>query len=49
MLAADLTNRNDLARVEAVLRTDASITLLLNNAGVRPARCFNPRSQRWMR
>lgn len=33
-LAADLGNRADLARVEAVLRTDASITLLVNNAGV---------------
>jgi uncharacterized protein len=33
-LAADLTNPSDLARVEAVLRRDASITLLVNNAGV---------------
>src|ERR1700741_4430185 len=33
-IAADLTNPADLARVETVLRTDASITLLLNNAGV---------------
>lgn len=33
-LAADLTNPSDLARVEAVLRNDASITLLVNNAGV---------------
>lgn len=33
-LAADLTDRNGLARIENVLRTDASITLLLNNAGV---------------
>jgi short-subunit dehydrogenase len=33
-LAADLTSRDDLARVETVLRTDSSITLLLNNAGI---------------
>jgi len=33
-LAADLTNPDDLARVESVLRTDASITMLVNNAGV---------------
>ena len=33
-LAADLNNKTDLARVEQVLRTDASITLLVNNAGV---------------
>ena len=33
-LAADLTDPSDLARVEAVLRSDASITLLVNNAGV---------------
>lgn len=33
-LAADLTSPSDLARVEAVLRSDASLTLLVNNAGV---------------
>jgi uncharacterized protein len=33
-IAADLTNPRDLARVESVLRTDASITVLVNNAGV---------------
>ena len=33
-LVADLNSRADLARVEDVLRTDASITLLANNAGV---------------
>lgn len=33
-LVADLTRPDDLARVESVLRTDASITLLVNNAGV---------------
>lgn len=33
-IAADLTNPADLAGVETVLRTDASITLLVNNAGV---------------
>jgi short-subunit dehydrogenase len=33
-VAADLTNAADLARVEKVLKTDASITLLVNNAGI---------------
>ena len=33
-IAADLTHADDLASVETVLRTDASITLLVNNAGV---------------
>lgn len=33
-LAADLTRAQDVAKVELVLRTDASITLLVNNAGV---------------
>ncbi len=34
VLAADLTNRADLDRVEQVLRTDQRITTLVNNAGV---------------
>ena len=33
VIVADLTKKADLARVEQVLRTDASITLLVNNAG----------------
>jgi short-subunit dehydrogenase len=33
-LAVDLTNEAGLARVEQVLRTDTSITVLVNNAGV---------------
>jgi uncharacterized protein len=33
-IPADLTNARDLAKVENVLRTDASITVLVNNAGV---------------
>jgi short-subunit dehydrogenase len=33
-VAADLNDRRDLARVEAILRANASITLLVNNAGV---------------
>jgi short-subunit dehydrogenase len=33
-LAADLNDKADLARVEAVLKSDASISLLVNNAGV---------------
>jgi len=32
-LVADLTDRNDIARVEERLRSDARITLLVNNAG----------------
>ncbi len=34
VIVADLNERADLARVEQVLRTDASITVLVNNAGV---------------
>ena len=34
MIAADLSNKTDLARIETTLRTNASITLLVNNAGV---------------
>jgi short-subunit dehydrogenase len=33
-LAADLTDSNDLARLERILREDSRITLLVNNAGV---------------
>lgn len=33
-LAADLTQKDDLAEVEQVLKTDQSITLLVNNAGI---------------
>jgi short-subunit dehydrogenase len=33
-IAADLNDKSDLARIETVLKTDASITLLVNNAGV---------------
>jgi short-subunit dehydrogenase len=34
VVAADLGKKADLARVEEVLKTDASITMLVNNAGV---------------
>ncbi|ASY72221.1 AraC family transcriptional regulator [Sinorhizobium fredii USDA 205] len=34
VVAADLGNKADLGRVEQILQTDASITLLVNNAGV---------------
>src|SRR3954464_5505840 len=34
VIAADLGKREDLATVEAVLRTDKRITTLVNNAGV---------------
>jgi short-subunit dehydrogenase len=33
IITADLGRKEDLARVEAVLRTDASVTMLVNNAG----------------
>lgn len=33
-IVADLGNKNDLARVEAVLRDDGELTVLVNNAGV---------------
>ncbi len=36
-IVADLIDARDLARVETVLRTDASITMLVNNAGVGAA------------
>jgi len=34
VIAADLNNKSDLARVEANLRADKRITMLINNAGV---------------
>lgn len=34
VVAADLSDRADLARVETLLRSDASVTLLVNNAGI---------------
>lgn len=34
VIAADLGNKDDLGSIEKVLRTDASITTLVNNAGV---------------
>jgi short-subunit dehydrogenase len=37
VVAADLADRGDLGMVEALLRGDASITLLVNNAGVGAA------------
>lgn len=33
-IAADLGNTDDLGRIETLLRTDSSITMLVNNAGV---------------
>src|SRR6202167_883561 len=36
-ITADLNDKADLARIETTLRTDASITLLVNNAGVGAA------------
>jgi hypothetical protein len=34
LIAANLGKRKDLAKVEAVLRTDRRITILVNNAGI---------------
>jgi short-subunit dehydrogenase len=34
VVAADLNDRADLAKVEAILRDDAKITMLVNNAGI---------------
>ena len=34
IVAADLGDKADLARIEALLKSDASITLLVNNAGI---------------
>ena len=34
ILAADLTNSNDVAKLEQILREDSRVTLLVNNAGV---------------
>src|SRR5882757_9309412 len=36
-IAADLNEKTDLARIEATLRNNAGITLLVNNAGVGAA------------
>lgn len=40
ILRADLTNVRDLAQVEARLRDDHRISVLVNNAGTAPARSF---------
>lgn len=34
IVAVDLTKQSELAKIEEILRTDASITLLVNNAGI---------------
>src|ERR1700760_2408533 len=34
VVAADLTKPADVARIETILREDASITMLVNNAGI---------------
>src|SRR5262249_41614681 len=34
VIAADLTKAGDVAKIETVLKTDAGITLLVNNAGI---------------
>src|ERR1700739_4234112 len=36
-VAADLNDKTDLAKIEAILRGNADITLLVNNAGVGAA------------
>jgi short-subunit dehydrogenase len=43
VLAADLSKKEDLARVETALKQDASLTVLVNNAGIgAAAQCCNP-------
>src|SRR2546425_11082835 len=37
VLQADLSNKEDLARIETALKQDASLTMLVNNAGVGAA------------
>ena len=37
-LPADLNNRDDLAKVESVLQTDHTITMLVTTRGLRPSR-----------
>src|SRR6266581_7385364 len=37
VLAADLSKKEDLARVETALKRDASLTMLVNNAGIGAA------------
>ncbi len=37
VLQADLSNKEDLARIETALKQDASLTMLVNNAGVAAA------------
>ena len=45
---ADLTSAADLRRVEDILRTNAGISVLVNNAGVGAAdRWSPPTSTRW--
>src|SRR5687768_988042 len=34
VVAADLSDKTDRARVEAIIKADASLTLLVNNAGI---------------
>ena len=40
VLVADLANESDLVRVEAVLKSDASVRMLVNNAGIARFRPF---------
>ena len=40
ILAADLTDSNDLAGLERILRDDSRVTLLVNNAGVGALRHY---------
>jgi len=48
VLRADLSNRAELAKVEATLRDDPSITMLVNNAASAPfAPLLNADVTRW--
>jgi len=50
VLRADLTSRSDVRRVEQRLRSDASISLLVNNAGmVHASPCSVKTSTGWSR
>lgn len=50
VVVADLTDREDLARVETILKANADITMLVNNAGTGAGSPWSiPISARWRR
>lgn len=49
-ISADLTDAQDLARIETLLREDSSISMLVNNAGVgATAPLLASESARWLK